>query len=132
MKTEPRGPQGREDATPVLNATIEVLDLAGKNLSIAPAESFFATVNTLLKIIGVRFLLLYNGLLQIHILHRKITQPPVVTQDSGRWYLGASPGTWHHDKKCCRWISSPIKGYGAPDALGPPSLGHGLKMVSSP
>jgi hypothetical protein len=63
MRTESQRPKGREDATSALNAAIEALDLADKNSSIAPAKSVFATTNTLLGMIRVRFLLLCNGLL---------------------------------------------------------------------
>jgi hypothetical protein len=67
MKAESQRPKGREDAISVLNATIEALDLADKNSSITPAKTAFATASTLLTMIRVRFLLLYNDLVLIHI-----------------------------------------------------------------
>jgi hypothetical protein len=67
MKTEPQRPKGLEDSISVLNAAIEALDLADKNSSIAPAKSVFVAAGNLFKMIRVRFLLLYGGLVLIRI-----------------------------------------------------------------
>jgi hypothetical protein len=67
MKAESQQPEGQEDAISVLNAAIEALDLADKNSGIAEVRPVLATANTLLKMIRVRFLLLYNDLVSVHI-----------------------------------------------------------------
>ena len=67
MKAKPQQPKGREDVISVLNTTIEALNLADKISSITPAKTVFVTVSSLLTMIRVHFLLLYNDMLQIEI-----------------------------------------------------------------
>ena len=66
MKTESQQPKEREGTAEGLNAAIEATNLAEKVSSIAQAKAVFGSVNTLLTLIGVCFLLLCQGLLQIH------------------------------------------------------------------
>ena len=66
MKPKCQKPKWREGAIQELNAAIEATNLAEKVSSIAQAKAVFGSVNTLLTLIGVCFLLLCHGLLQIH------------------------------------------------------------------
>jgi len=65
MKAKSQKPKLREGAIEELNAAIEATDLAEKVSSVAQAKAVFRSVNALLTLIGVCFLLLCHGLLQI-------------------------------------------------------------------
>jgi len=66
MKAKSQKPKLREGAIEELNAAIDATNLAEKVSSIAQAKAVFGSVNALLTLIGVCFLLLFHGLLQIH------------------------------------------------------------------
>ena len=66
METKSQKPKWREGVIQEFNAAIEATNLAEKVSSIAQAKAVFGSVNTLLTLIGVCFLLLCRGLLQIH------------------------------------------------------------------
>jgi len=66
MKAKSQKPKWREGAIEELNAAIEATDLAEKVSSVAQAKAVFRSVNALLILIGVCFLFLCHGLLQIH------------------------------------------------------------------
>jgi hypothetical protein len=63
MSAGSKQPKGREDPVSALNAAIEALNLADGVSTIAPANTVFATVSSLLTMIRVRFLFLYSDLL---------------------------------------------------------------------
>jgi len=66
MKAKSRKPKLREGAIEELNAAIEATNLTEEVSSIAQAKAVFRSVNALLTLIGVCFLFLCHGLLQIH------------------------------------------------------------------
>jgi len=66
MKAKSQKPKWREGTAERLNAAIEATNLAEKVSSIAPAKAVFASVNILLALIRVCFLLLCHDLLQAH------------------------------------------------------------------
>ena len=66
METKSQKPKWREGVIQEFNAAIEATNLAEKVSSIAQAKAVFGSVNTLLTLIGVFFLFLCHGLLQIH------------------------------------------------------------------
>ena len=55
MATKSRRPKGRENAVSLLNAAIDVINLAENLSSITPAKAVFGTVNVLLTMIKVYF-----------------------------------------------------------------------------
>jgi len=66
MKAKSQKLELREGSIEGLNTAIEATNLAKNVSSIAPAQAVFGSVNTLLALIRVCFLLLCHGLLQIH------------------------------------------------------------------
>ena len=65
MATKSQRPKGRENAVSLLNAAIEAISLAENLSSITPAKAVFGTVNVLLTMIKVCFLLC-NEMSQAH------------------------------------------------------------------
>ena len=57
----------KAESLPALNAAIEVLNLAEKISSIAPAKVVFGSVNILLVTIRVCFPLFHNDPLRVHV-----------------------------------------------------------------
>jgi len=55
MEAESQRPKGREGTTLVLNAAIEVLNLAKELSSITPARVVFGSVSVILTMIKVNF-----------------------------------------------------------------------------
>lgn len=53
METKSQRPKGREGGISALNASIEALNLAENDSSIAPEKAVFGSVNTLLTTIRV-------------------------------------------------------------------------------
>jgi len=66
MKANSQKPKWQEGTAEALNAAIEATNLAEKVSSIAPAKAVFGSVNILLTLIRVCFLLLFDSLLQTH------------------------------------------------------------------
>jgi len=67
MEKKSQRPKDREGVISLLNATIEVLNLAKEISSVTPANAAFASVSVLLTMIKVRSLLFHDDPLQIHI-----------------------------------------------------------------
>ena len=61
-------PQGDDGALSMLNVAIEALNLAKEISSITPAKAVFDSASVLLTTIRVKFILLYDSKLPIHIL----------------------------------------------------------------
>ena len=66
MATESQRPKGREGVISALNGAVEAMNLAEKTSTITPAKTVLGSVSTLLALIKVCFLFLYNNLLQIY------------------------------------------------------------------
>jgi len=66
MEVELRQLKRREDAISSLNASIETLNLAENDSSIAPAKVIFGSVNGLLMMIRVCSPPFYSDLRQVH------------------------------------------------------------------
>ena len=66
MEVELRQLKRREDAISSLNASIETLNLAENDSSIAPAKVIFGSVNGLLMMIRVCAPPFYSDLRQVH------------------------------------------------------------------
>ena len=67
MATNPQRPKGRDGALSMLNAAIDILNLAKEISSITPAKAVFGSVSVLLAMIRVRFFLLRGNEPPIHI-----------------------------------------------------------------
>ena len=61
MKAESQRPKEREGVVSVLNAAIEVLNLAKEISSVMPASAVFGSVSVILATIRVSFLLVFVG-----------------------------------------------------------------------
>ena len=66
MATKSQQPKGRENTVSLLNAAIDVMDLAEKISSITPAKAVFATVSVLLTMIKVCFFLFCDEVFRVH------------------------------------------------------------------
>jgi len=66
MATKSQRPKGRENTVSLLDAAIDVMNIAEKTSSITPAKAVFATVSVLLTMIKVRFSPFYDEMFRVH------------------------------------------------------------------
>ena len=67
MSPQSQQPKRQENALSLLNAAIEVINLAKEVSSPTPAKAVFGSVSILLKMIRVHFLPFSDDLFQVHV-----------------------------------------------------------------